>query len=117
MTNWHDFLNVISANMWGGLLSTLFAVLVGTNFKAVGLRNYILILAMSLLATGVLIELFLVDATLFRCCLLGFGVGLVADNVFMTLDATLPNFVESAIKDTLAAIKDKLNAFLGKKDG
>ena len=104
----------IPANMAGGLLCALLAVLLGTRISVVGWRSYALIVMLSLLLTGAAVEMFLTQSALLVCCLTGFGLGLASDNLILTLEATLPEFVEGTIKDVLSGIRDKIRKLLGK---
>lgn len=95
-----------NVNILSGIAFALFAVLVGTRVKEVGVRNYIFILTIALLGTANIIEHWFLDSSFTTTCLVGFAVGYLADDVYLNLKATIPEFVKHIINDVLQWIKD-----------
>lgn len=103
----------INSNILGGIGFALFAVLVGTRVTVIGLRDYILILTIALLGTANVIEHWFMDSHLTTSCLVGFAIGFLADDVYLNIKATVPDFVKEIMTDFFQVIKTKLKKLLG----
>lgn len=101
-------------NILGGVGFALFAVLLGTKLKDIGLRDYILVLTFALLGTAGIIERWFLSSSFITSCLVGFAIGFIADDVYLNLRATLPEVIKTLLIDLLQTMKDKLLYFIGK---
>lgn len=100
-------------NILGGVGFAMFAVLVGTKITETGIRDYVCILTIAVLATASIIEHWFMDNSLITSCLIGFSIGFLADDVFMNLKATIPDFIKEILQDVFASIKARLHKLLG----
>lgn len=108
-----ELLKVINANVLGGVGFALFAVLVGTRVTVTGLRDYIFILTIAVLGTASVIEHWFLDNSFITSCLIGFSIGFLADDIYLNLKATMPEFIKDILSDILNGIKEKIKIFLG----
>lgn len=108
-----ELLKLININILGGVGFALFAVLVGTRVTVTGLRDYIFILTIAVLGTASVIEHWFLDNSFITSCLIGFSIGFLADDVYLNLKATIPEFIKDILSDILKGIKEKLKKFLG----
>lgn len=106
-------LKLINANILGGVGFALFAVLVGTRVAVTGLRDYIFILTIAVLGTASVIEHWFLDNSFITSCLIGFSIGFLADDIYLNLKATIPEFIKDLLSDILNGIKEKIKNFLG----
>lgn len=95
----------IPANVFAGAVSALVAVAVGTRVRDVGWRNYLLVAVSAALAAAALVERYLLGGTLFQSCITGWVIGYLADDVVMTANSIVPEFVRTIAGDTLAGIR------------
>lgn len=108
-----ELLKLINANILGGVGFALFAVLVGTRVTVTGLRDYIFILTIAVLGTASVIEHWFLDNSFITSCLIGFSIGFLADDIYLNLKATMPEFIKDILSDILNGIKEKIKKFLG----
>lgn len=108
-----ELLKIINTNILGGVGFALFAVLVGTRVTATGLRDYIFILTIAVLGTASVIEHWFLDNSFITSCLIGFSIGFLADDIYLNLKATIPEFIKDIVSDILTGIKEKLKKLLG----
>lgn len=108
-----ELLKLINANILGGVGFALFAVLVGTRVTVTGLRDYIFILTIAVLGTASVIEHWFLDNSFITSCLIGFSIGFLADDIYLNLKATLPEFIKDILSDILNGVKEKIKKFLG----
>lgn len=108
-----DILKLINTNILGGVCFALFAVLVGTRINVTGFRDYIFILTIAVLGTASVIEYWFLDSSFITSCLIGFSMGFLADDIYLNLKATLPEFIKDILSDILGGIKEKIKKFLG----
>lgn len=104
-------LNVVVAS-----ISSALAVLIGVRLREVGLRTYLLVLLTSLLITAAVIETWFYDASVFKSAAIGWAIGYLADDVILTLESLVPEFVQNTSNDVLTGIKNKINKILGVGD-
>lgn len=107
-----ELLKLINANILGGVGFALFAVLVGTRVTVTGLRDYIFILTIAVLGTASVIEHWFLDNSFITSCLIGFSIGFLADDVYLNLKATMPEFIKDILREVLDGLKEKLKKFL-----
>ena len=108
-----ELLKLINTNILGGVGFALFAVLVGTRVTVTGLRDYIFILTIAILGTASVIEHWFLDNSFITSCLIGFSIGFLADDIYLNLKATMPEFIKAILSDILNGIKEKIKKFLG----
>ena len=108
-----ELLKLINTNILGGVGFALFAVLVGTRVTVTGLRDYIFILTIAVLGTASVIEHWFLDNSFITSCLIGFSIGFLADDIYLNLKATMPEFIKAILSDILNGIKEKIKKFLG----
>ena len=101
-------------NLYGGIACALTAVILGTRPHSVGWRDYGLIVIAALLTTASVIDYWFIRPGLFVCCLIGFAIGYLADDVVTTLNATMPRFIRQAVRDILDWLRDWLARMLNK---
>lgn len=111
-----QILTLTETNILGGVCFALFAVLVGTKITDVGLRDYIFILTIAVLGTASVIEHWFLDDSFITSCLMGFSIGFLADDVYLNLKATVPDFVKQILNDVLHSIKVRVGRILGRDD-
>lgn len=104
----------VHPNILCGAAAAFLTALIDTQIKEVGLRNYVLIVLAATLTTAAIIETWFLDSRLWLSCLLGFGVGYVADTVVLNLNATVPEFVSGSLKDVLDWMRRWLARILNK---
>ena len=108
-----ELLKLINTNILGGVGFALFAVLVGTRVTVTGLRDYIFILTIAVLGTASVIEHWFLDNSFITSCLIGFSIGFLADDIYLNLKATMPEFIKDILSDILNGVKEKIKKFLG----
>ena len=101
-------------NLYGGIACALIAVVLGTRPLSVGWRDYGLIVAAAILTTASVIDYWFIRHGFFVCCLIGFAIGYLADDVITTLNATMPRFIRQAVRDILDWLRDWLTRMLNK---
>ena len=106
-------LNGINLNFAGGVGFAFFAVLVGTRWSEVGLRDYAIIMVLALLSTAFVIERWFSDGTVITCSLVGFAIGYLADDVYININATLPEFTKKIIGDAADGAHNWIRKVLG----
>lgn len=108
-----EILKIINTNMLGGVGFAFFAVIVGTRLTVTGLRDYIFILTIAVLGTAGILERWFSDSSFVTNCLIGFAVGFLADDVYLNLKATIPDFIKDILNDILNGIKDRIKKLFG----
>lgn len=109
-----QYIEHINENIIGGVAFALFAVLVGTRPTVVGCRDYIYILVMAVLGSANIIEHWFLHTSFLTSCLIGFCVGFLADDIYLNLKATIPDFVKQIVDDVLQSIKDWIRRVIGR---
>ena len=100
-------------NMVAGVGTALFAVLVGTRWSEIGFRDYLIIVVLALLATAFAVERWMNNATSVTCALTGFAVGYLADDVYININATLPDFIKQVVGEGMQWLHNKIRTMLG----
>lgn len=115
-----DLLKIINVdaniNIIGGVCFALFAVLVGTRITTTGIRDYIFIVTIATLGAASVIEHWFINSSIITSCLIGFSIGFLADDVYLNLKATMPQFIKDVINDIMIGVKSKIKSVLGVKD-
>lgn len=105
----------VHENILGGIGCCLVAIFIGTRLSEVGLRNYALIIAIGVLSTGTIIEHWFLNSSFFTSCLVGFGFGLIADDVYKNIRDTMPDFIKDLFSEITQGGKDKLRSLFNLK--
>ena len=105
----------IHLNIWGAVAFALLAVVIGTRVRDVGVRNYLFILISASLGSASVVEQWFFQSSFLTCCLIGFGFGYLADDVLMNLNATLPEFIKTAVNDFLDWLREWLRRVTNRK--
>ena len=101
-----DFLGV---NTIAGMFTSVLAVIVGTKFKEIGIRMYVVSLITAMLISASVIETWFFDSTLVKSATIGWGIGYVTDDVMLTINAMLPEFVRSTLRTIADGVRNKIN--------
>ena len=101
-----DFLGV---NTIAGMFTSVLAVIVGTKFKEIGIRMYVVSLITAMLISASVIETWFFDSTLVKSATIGWGIGYVTDDVMLTINAMLPKFVHSTLRTIADGVRNKID--------
>lgn len=112
---WIDLILNLPTNTAIGLVCAMFSMLLKTELKCVGLRNYIFIFVLNLFVTGLVIELFLQGSLWWWCGLAGLMIGWVIEDLYLNLETMLPELISGTIKDVAHGIRETINLKLGLK--
>lgn len=107
---WNDILNL---NTIVGMAAAAIAVLLGVSIKEVGYRVYILVLISAVLSTAAVIETWMGNSTVMKSATVGWVIGYIADDVLLTINALLPDFVKDLVDTITNGIKRKLGKWFG----
>lgn len=107
---WND---VLSLNTIVGMATAAIAVLLGVSIKGVGYRVYILVLISAVLSTAAVIETWMGNSTVVKSATVGWVIGYIADDVLLTINALLPDFVKDLVDTVINGIKRKLSKWFG----
>ena len=101
-----DFLGV---NTIAGMFTSVLAVIVGTKFKEIGIRMYVVSLITAMLISASVIETWFLDSTLVKSATIGWVIGYVTDDVMLTINAMLPKFVHSTLRTIADGVRNKID--------
>ena len=107
---WND---VLSLNTIVGMATAAIAVLLGVSIKEVGYRVYVLVLISAVLCTAAVIETWMENSTIMKSATVGWVIGYIADDVLLTINALLPDFVKDLVDTVTNGIKRKLGKWFG----
>lgn len=107
---WND---ILSLNTIVGMATAAIAVLLGVSIKEVGYRVYILVLISAVLSTAAVIETWMGNSTVMKSATVGWVIGYIADDVLLTINALLPDFVKDLVDTITNGIKRKLGKWFG----
>lgn len=93
----------------GGVFFTLFALTLTGDFKAMGVRDYLFVLALSVLSTIAIIEKYTPKSSLSICSLIGLGIGFLADDIYLIIRHSYRKFLITILSDLVKALRDKIN--------
>lgn len=110
---WNDILNL---NTIVGMVAAVFAVLLGVSIREVGYRVYVLVLITAVLSTAAVIETWMKDSTVMKSATVGWVIGYIADDVLLTINALLPDFIKDLVDTITTGIRRKLNKWFGVDD-
>ena len=109
-----NVLNTIPLNIVCGVLGATLAILIGTSIRDVGLRNYLFILISAVLITASMIEHFFLHLSLLKSGALGWIIGWIADDVIMSMNVLLPEFMRHTVNDFFQSARKIIQKFLRK---
>ena len=101
-----DFLGV---NTIAGMFTSVLAVIVGTKFKEIGIRMYVVFLITAMLISASVIETWFFDSPLVKSATIGWVIGYVTDDVMRTINAMLPEFVHSTLRTIADGVRNKID--------
>ena len=101
-----DFLGV---NTIAGMFTSALAVIVGTRFKEIGIRMYVVFLITAMLISASVIETWFFDSTIVQSATIGWVIGYVTDDVMLTINAMLPEFVRSTLRTIADGVRNKID--------
>nr|DAR38895.1 MAG TPA: hypothetical protein [Caudoviricetes sp.] len=107
---WND---VLSLNTIVGMAAAAIAVLLGASIKEIGYRVYILVLISAVLSTAAVIETWMENSTIMKSATVGWVIGYISDDVLLTINALLPDFVKDLVDTVTNGIKRKLSKWFG----
>ena len=107
-----DFLGV---NTIAGMFTSVLAVIVGTRFKEIGIRMYVGFLITAMLISASVIETWFFDSTLVKSATIGWVIGYVTDDVMLTINAMLPEFVHSTLRTIADGVRNKIDKWFNGK--
>ena len=110
---WNGILNL---NTIVSMVAAIFAVLLGVSIREVGYRVYILVLITAVLSAAAVIETWMVDSTVMKSATVGWVIGYIADDVLLTINALLPDFIKDMVDTITNGIRRKLNKWFGVDD-
>lgn len=94
-------------------MAAAIAVLLGVSIKEVGYRVYILVLITAVLSTAAVIETWMGDSTVMKSATVGWVIGYIADDVLLTINALLPDFIKDLVDTVTNGVKRKLRKWFG----
>ena len=111
-----EMLTNLNINAVVGMIAAAIAVIVGVRLREIGIRTYAVVLLTAVLFTAAIIETWFADTTLFKSAAIGWVVGYLTDDVILTLDALMPNFIRETIDKFLRGFRKKLEKLFGIDD-
>lgn len=110
-----DFLQHIGVNAIAGMIASALAVIVGTKFKEVGIRMFVVFLISAMLISAAVIETWFFDSTIVKSATIGWVIGYGADDVMLTINAMLPEFVHSTLRTIADGVRNKIDKWFNGK--
>ena len=110
-----DFLQHIGVNTIAGMVTSALAVIVGTKFKEVGIRMFVVFLITAMLISAAVIETWFFDSTIVQSATIGWVIGYCADDVMLTINAMLPEFVHSTLRTIADGVRNKIDKWFNGK--
>ena len=101
-----DFLQL---NTIAGMVTSAVAVIVGTKFKEISIRMFVVFLITAMLISASVIETWFFDSTIVKSATIGWVIGYVADDVMLTINAMLPEFVHSTLRMIADGVRNKID--------
>ena len=99
----------VDNRLLGGVFFTLFALTLTGDFKAMGVRDYLFVLALSILSTVAIIERYTPRSSLSICSLIGLGVGFLADDIYLIIKHSYRKVLSTILSDLVKALRNKIN--------
>ena len=99
----------VDNRLLSGVFFTLFALTLTGDFKAMGVRDYLFVLALSILSTLAIIEKYTPKSSLSICSLIGLGVGFLADDIYLIIKHSYRKVLSAILSDLIKALRNKIN--------
>ena len=99
----------VDNRLLSGVFFTLFALTLTGDFKAMGVRDYLFVLALSILSTVAIIEKYTPKSSLSICSLIGLGVGFLADDIYLIVKHSYRKVLLTILSDLVKALRNKIN--------
>lgn len=96
---------ILQENVAVAMFAAFVAVLVGVKIKEIGYRTFLLVMISAVLAAAAIIEAWFTDSTLMKSAAIGWIVGYLTDDVLLTFNTVLPNFIKEILDAVLQGIK------------
>lgn len=106
----------IHTNILAAMLASALAVIMGVNIRELGLRVYVLILITAILIAAAVVETWFLNSTVYKAAAIGWGIGYITDDVLLTINALMPNFIRDLVDKVFNGIKKKVDKFFGIDD-
>ena len=110
-----DFLQHIGVNAIAGMIASALAVIVGTKFKEISIRMFVVFLITAMLISAAVIETWFFDSTIVKSATIGWVIGYVTDDVMLTINAMLPEFVHSTLRMIADGVRNKIDKWFNGK--
>ena len=110
-----DLLQYIGVNTIAGMFTSALAVIVGTKFKEISIRMYVVFLITAMLISAYVIETWFVDSPIVKSATIGWVIGYVTDDVMLTINAMLPEFVHSTLRTIADGVRNKIDKWFNGK--
>lgn len=110
-----ELLSQLGNNAITGMVASALAVIVGTKFKEIGIRMFVVFLITAMLISASVIETWFSDSTIIKSATVGWVIGYATDDVMLTLNAMLPEFVHSTLGTIANGIKCKIDKWFSNK--
>lgn len=107
-----DFLQL---NTIAGMATSALAVIVGTKFKEINIRMFVVFLITAMLISASVIETWFFDSTIVKSATIGWVIGYVIDDVMLTINAMLPEFVHSTVRTIADGVRNKIDKWFNGK--
>ena len=110
-----DFLQHVGVNTIAGMGTSALAVIVGTKFKKINIRMFVVFLITAMLISASVIETWFFDSTIVQSATIGWVIGYVTDDVMLTINAMLPEFVHSTLRTIADGVRNKIDKWFNGK--
>lgn len=104
---------ILNLNTIAGMITAAIAVLLGVSMKEVGYRVYVLVLITAVLSTAAVIETWMEHSTVMKSITVGWVIGYISDDVLLTINALLPDFIKDLVDTVANGVKRKLRKWFG----
>ncbi len=104
-----NLFELVNLNTLVGMLAAAIAVFVGVNIKHIGVRMFVLVLMTAVLSAAAVIETWFIGSSLMKSAAVGWFIGYITDDVLLTFNALMPDFVKDALNRVLNGIKLKID--------
>ena len=110
-----DFSQHIGVNTIAGMVTSALAVIVGMKFKEINIRMFVVLLITAMLISASVIETWFFDSTIVKSATIGWVIGYVTDDVMLTINAMLPEFVHSTLSTIANGVRNKIDKWFNGK--
>lgn len=95
------------------MIAAAIAVLIGVSIKELGYRVYVLVLITAVLITAAVIETWLRGGTVMKSATVGWVIGYITDDVLLTINTLLPDFIKDLVDTVTTGIRRKIGKWFG----